>query len=605
MTDVFVFADDDIVEEQVVDEESDSWKVLIVDDDDSVHQVTRLALKRVVLDDRPLEFISAWSGEEARQRCREHDDIALVLLDIVMETDNAGFEVANYIRHELNNHLTRIILRTGQPGDVPERDVILNYEIDGYKTKSELTSQALFSVILTSLRSYRDLHRVEENNRRLDYIVAATAKIYEQHTIDDFIGCLQEQLSGFIPFSSPATERSWIAADFEDGYPGFLAGSGSMVAEGGGELSEQLAPPVRSVLMEAAGKGRTVCRDGLLALAGRSRRGRSLLFCFDGVRALDSGLCHLLDLFSRNFETAFENLLLSLENENHRRNLEDRVRERTAQLSEARDRLFHAEKLASVGQLAAGVAHEINNPLGFIKSNIGMFATSFEQLLRLVDRYGRLETTALPESLEDLRAQIQATDLEYLREEVPLVISETEDGIGRIRAIISDLREFASIETGKMREVDLNGLLSATLAATPEGLSEGVEVQCNFGAIPPLTLMPEQLGHALANILVNAFEALEGGGILSLSTASQGGSVEILVRDNGKGIDEAGLRRIFDPFYTTKEVGQGTGLGLSLSYGVIKLHDGDISVDSEPGKGTTFVILLPVRAADSIDSSSL
>ncbi|OMH25891.1 DUF3369 domain-containing protein [Motiliproteus sp. MSK22-1] len=618
MSDVFVFAEDEehpqpqggAATPRDGDDTSgaeilDRWKVMIVDDDESVHQVTRLALKRVELDGRPLEFISAHSGEEAKNLIQEHDDVALVLLDIVMETDNAGFEVANFIRHDLGNHMTRIILRTGQPGDVPERDVILNYEIDGYKTKSELTSQALFSVILTSLRSYRDLCRVEDNNRRLDSVVEATSEIFEQHTVDSFVDCLLLHLRNFIPMAPSSEGAFYFAADYVEGRLGFLAGSESMAFKSGDEIFQHLPSDVRALVLEAQNKNKPLYRDGHLILVGRSKAERSLTLYFSDVKPLNDSLWHMLEILCRNFETAFENLLLGIENENHRRNLETRVQERTVQLGEARDRLIHAERMASIGQLAAGVAHEINNPLGFIKSNILMLSDSFEKLLCLSEHYQALEVKGTDEQLVQLKTQLKSADLAYLSDELPSAIFETGEGIDRIRRIVSDLRDFASNEEGKFQETDLNLLLETQLRLLPKTLTGDVDIRCEFEVLPLLLLMDVQLKQAITNIMTNAFEAMSGKGTFRLATARQDNSVIITIADTGCGIAENNKSRIFDPFFTTKDVGQGTGLGLSLSYSVIKFHNGDVSVTSDPGVGTTFCIKIPIMVADSLDSSHL
>ena len=168
MNDDFFFADDD--DENEVDDLG-SWKVLIVDDEPEVHAVTKLALNDFSLNGKTLEFISAYSGEEAKAIFNTHSDIAVVLLDVVMETDDAGLKVAEYVRNELDNHFTRIILRTGQPGQAPEKDVIINYDINDYKSKTELTAQKLFTVIIAALRSYRDIIVIEENRRGLEKII--------------------------------------------------------------------------------------------------------------------------------------------------------------------------------------------------------------------------------------------------------------------------------------------------------------------------------------------------------------------------------------------------------------------------------------------------
>jgi signal transduction histidine kinase len=164
--DDFLFAEEEEVEELVV-EETPTWKVMIIDDEPSIHEVTRLAIGQIVFQNKGLRFISAYSGEEAKRLILEHPDTALVLLDVVMETDDAGLQVARYIREEAKNYFVRIVLRTGQPGQAPETEIILNYDINDYKEKTELTKQKLLTTVISCLRSYNDMMTIEQNRRQL------------------------------------------------------------------------------------------------------------------------------------------------------------------------------------------------------------------------------------------------------------------------------------------------------------------------------------------------------------------------------------------------------------------------------------------------------
>jgi CheY-like chemotaxis protein len=169
MSDDFIFADED---EHGIDAdltEENGWKVLIVDDEREVHAVTRLALMDLVFEGRGLKFLSAHSRDEAQTLIDQHDDIAIVLLDVVMETDDAGLKVAQYIREQADNHAARIVLRTGQPGQAPERSVVMNYDINDYKAKTELTAQKLFTCVMSALRSYRDILRVADERDRYEH----------------------------------------------------------------------------------------------------------------------------------------------------------------------------------------------------------------------------------------------------------------------------------------------------------------------------------------------------------------------------------------------------------------------------------------------------
>lgn len=193
LSDKVLFAEEKQVTEPVVDPDA-YWKVMIVDDDRDVHEITKLALKDFRYVDEPLLFINAHSGEEARQLLAEHNDIAVVLLDVVMETDDAGLQLVKYIREELSNPFIRIILRTGQPGQAPERQVVQDYDINDYKEKTELTSKKLYTSIFTALGNYRALIGLDANRRGLVKVIEASASIYEEKNLDQFIQGVLEQV---------------------------------------------------------------------------------------------------------------------------------------------------------------------------------------------------------------------------------------------------------------------------------------------------------------------------------------------------------------------------------------------------------------------------
>jgi len=180
------------------------WKLLLVDDEKVVHSVTRLALEGFELAGRGLQFISAYSAEEAREQLAQHDNIALILLDVVMETDHAGLDLVHYIRRELNNKFVRIVLRTGQPGQAPELEVITQYDINDYKEKTELTRQKLFSTVYTSLCSYRDLMALENNRLGLLKVIEASANIFERRNLAAFAEGVLQQLTALLYLNKDA-----------------------------------------------------------------------------------------------------------------------------------------------------------------------------------------------------------------------------------------------------------------------------------------------------------------------------------------------------------------------------------------------------------------
>ncbi|HWR40767.1 MAG TPA: DUF3369 domain-containing protein, partial [Patescibacteria group bacterium] len=174
------------------------WKVMIVDDEEEVHHVTKLALDDFTFEGKKLIFVNAFSGEEAREKLREHLDTAVLLLDVVMEEEDTGLKLARYIRNELHNHLVRIILRTGQPGQAPEARVIVDYDINDYKEKTELTSQKLFTTLVTSLRSYRDLAIIDANRRGLERILEASPAIFQLQSMRKFASGVLTQLTALM-----------------------------------------------------------------------------------------------------------------------------------------------------------------------------------------------------------------------------------------------------------------------------------------------------------------------------------------------------------------------------------------------------------------------
>lgn len=260
--------------------------------------------------------------------------------------------------------------------------------------------------------------------------------------------------------------------------------------------------------------------------------------------------------------------------------------------------LVQSEKLASLGQLAAGVAHEINNPIGFISSNLGTLDGYFQQLLTMLDAYHSAEQvlagsqTAL--QLEQMREQIE---LEYLREDVPLLIKESKEGINRVGQIVRDLKDFSRIDNNQQWQwANLQQGIESTLNIVASELKYKADVVKDYQVLPEIECLPSQINQVIMNLVVNAAQAMgPERGTITLRTGTQGETAWIEIADTGSGIAPDTLQKIFDPFFTTKPVGQGTGLGLSLSYGIVKKHGGDISVSSELGSGTTFRVQLPLR----------
>lgn len=272
--------------------------------------------------------------------------------------------------------------------------------------------------------------------------------------------------------------------------------------------------------------------------------------------------------------------------------LKDKIQELERANEEIRDtqaKLIHTAKMASLGQLVAGIAHELNNPIGFIYSNMSHLRDYSEKLIGLIDTAEKDPAT--------LPAEKKKADLEYIRKDLPKLISSCEDGARRTRDIVLGLRNFSRLEEASLKEIDIHESLDNTLQLLTGELKNRIKVHKEFGDIPKVTCHPSQLNQVFMNILSNAAQAIEGNGEIFITTARNGkDKIDIRIRDTGKGMKKATIEKVFDPFFTTKTLGQGTGLGLSISYGVIQKHGGDILVESKVGKGTEFHIILPIKS---------
>lgn len=331
MSDEFLFAAEP---EPVHSVSNGSWKVLIVDDEPEVHAVTRLALNDFSFQQKRLEFISAYSGAEAQKILATQPDIAVVLLDVVMETDDAGLKVASYIRETLNNHFVRIILRTGQPGQAPERQVIVNYDINDYKSKTELTAQKLFTVMMSSLRSYRDIISLEQSRQGLEKIINASVDLFSSHSMEQFIDGVLQQLTSVLGCDEDAliVSSSLVAGNMQTTDPHDLvvfAGQGEFERKEGKPIKEVLDPALLEAFEAALQTKDIVYRDNYLVAYCCSKFTQGSLLYVSGLPGpMNENQKKLIELFAQNVQVAYENVQLQHE-------VEDTQREIVYRLSEA------------------------------------------------------------------------------------------------------------------------------------------------------------------------------------------------------------------------------------------------------------------------------
>jgi signal transduction histidine kinase len=453
--DILVFDEEETDDIAIDTSLEEAWKIIIVDDEPTVHQVTKLALKNFIFDGKPITFFSAYSSQDAKELIAAHADTALILLDVVMDTSDAGLQLVKYIREELNNKLVRIILRTGQPGEAPEESVIIDYDINDYKHKVELTRQKLITTTIAALRSYRDFTIIEEQSIKLT------------------------------------------------------------------QLLETL---------------------------------------------------------------------------------------QTTQLQ-----LVQSEKMSALGNLVAGIAHEINNPIGFVAGNLKMAQQYVEDLFGLIELYQKNYPNPEPEIDE----QIEEIDLEYLRDDLPKLFNSLKIGSDRIRNISTSLRTFSRGDTDNKTLFNIHEGIDSTILILRHRLraSEShpaINIIKNYADLPLINCYSGQLNQVFMNLLANAIDALEESNQgksfeeiednlnqieITTSLTADKKSVVIKIADNGLGISEELQQRIFDNLFTTKAVGKGTGLGLSIARQIIvEKHEGSLNFNSEIGKGTEFIIEIPVNS---------
>ncbi len=264
----------------------------------------------------------------------------------------------------------------------------------------------------------------------------------------------------------------------------------------------------------------------------------------------------------------------------------------------AQDQLLQSERLASIGQLAAGVAHEINNPIGYVFSNFGTLEAYLERLFEMLEAYEDAEAALAGSSVATKLATLRArVELDFLKEDIPMLMSESKEGLSRVRKIVQDLKEFSRVDTHQEWVwASLHQGIDSTLNIVANEIKYRADVRREYGELPDIECLPSELNQVFLNLLVNAAQAIgPERGLIVVRSGDAGDEVWVEVEDDGSGIAPEHLARVFDPFFTTKPVGRGTGLGLSLSYGIVQKHHGRIDVRSEPGRGSCFRVTLPVR----------
>ncbi|HEY2248051.1 MAG TPA: DUF3369 domain-containing protein [Bradyrhizobium sp.] len=551
------------------------WKIAVIDDDQAVHEGTRFALSDYSLNGAGLEILSAYSAAEGRNLMRDNPDIAAVLLDVIMETDVAGLELVEYIRNEIHNETVRIILRTGQPGQAPERRVIVQYDINDYKAKTELTADKLFTSLTAALRSYQQLERMVQTRRGLEIIIDAASTLYDFHSMQRLAEGVLTQLAsllnvdcaGILVLRDDGSKRE----DFS-----VLAGSGCYSRFIGAASSKSLDLDLRLMVEAAFRRRKHEFVDHRTVLYVRTGSGREVVVLLQAERQLSETDRSLVEIFGSRLSIAFDNVILYQQLQAANTQLEDRVAQRTRALMQANRRLsaqwLRLQRANGFkNEILGTVAHDLKNPLGVILGRT-------EMLTELIS------TTA---SKESVTAQI-----EHIRDATKRLTSMVDH-------LISDAMADAFDITIRREPVDIAALVSEVAEAN-QPLAINKQQTITVSAPPNVVTMcdTDRIREAIDNLVSNAIKYSPIGGKISVAVAHEDDNTVVRVTDQGAGLSPEDLGRLFGRFQRLSAkptAGESsTGLGLSIVKRIIDMHGGEVTAASPgPNKGSTFTIALP------------
>ncbi|MEK8019437.1 MAG: DUF3369 domain-containing protein [Candidatus Parabeggiatoa sp.] len=526
------------------------WKILVVDDEPEVHAVTKLTVGDLEFEHKSVQLLTAMSGKEAREILLAEPDIAVALVDVVMETEDAGLRLVDYIRNELNNQRIRLIIRTGQPGVAPERYVIDHYDIDDYKDKTELTTQRLYTTLRTTLKAYRDLTIIDINRQGLEKILNAAPDLYRLQPMEEFLEGVLTQITSLCPIGKSsliATIDCALAHPDEESNLVIRAGTGKFINTSASSAADVITQTCESILRDKAPKESLPKNSVLLPLALNDN---ILGFIYlEEVGFLTAEDRYLIQIMATQCAAALKNLYLY-------NNLEKANRQNERK-----------------NQFLGMAAHDLRNPIGVIQG--------YGQLLKY-----------------DISDRLDAEQLEYL------------DGVQTashfMLRLVNDLLDVAKIESG---EWELECLQTDIVSVVTEGISfnrqlansKQIELVFDYDKnLPQIRVDTSKIQQVMNNLISNAIKYSHVHTTAKVRVTSDENNIIISVKDEGQGIPKNERDKLFKAFSKTSVKStageKSTGLGLLICLQIVEAHGGKIWVDSEVGVGSTFYVSLPIRS---------
>jgi signal transduction histidine kinase len=559
----------------LADEVTRRWKIAVIDDDPAVHDGTRFALSDYNLNGQGLEILSAYSAAEGRELIRQNPDIAAILLDVIMETDDAGLKLVSFIRDELKNEATRIILRTGQPGQAPERRVIVDYDINDYKAKTELTADKLFTSLTAALRSYQQIMRMVETRRGLEIIIDAASTLFDFSSMQRLAEGVLTQIASLL---NADCSGILVLREQEGAAGGFsvLAGSGCYRNLIGSQGRVDLDTELRSLVEEAFRRRRHDFLPKRSALYVQTASAREVVVLIEAARSLSDTDRTLVEIFASRLSLAFDNVILYQQLQEANSRLEERVEQRTRDLTAANARLMAQwsrlrQANAFKSEIVGKIAHDLKNPLAVILGRTEIFR------------------------------ELAASSLESAQAQIGHIQTAAGRLAGMVDSLIADAMADALDISIRMASIDLAALVREVAESNiPLAARKQQTIAVSVASRPAqISCDGDRMREAVDNLISNAIKYSPLGARIDVSVEQEKDVAVISVKDEGPGFSPEDMSRLFGRFQRLSAkptAGESsTGLGLSIVKRIVDLHQGHLAVEpAESGRGSAMVITLPV-----------